>query len=155
MTALGQPERPLASVLLFLAALDEAPPDESVDQARGRRRGSPEGVGQIRDGRRPGIGEDIQRRQLGEAEAKLPELPGEPDHELAPERASHRDPLGDLARILDRRTRGLDRSAEGRLERARDRPLGRRATDEPRPWSGGGTGRSGLDAHPVSLRLRS
>jgi hypothetical protein len=47
MTALGEAERPLPPVLGFLVAFDEPPPDQAVDQAAGRRRRSPDRLGQL------------------------------------------------------------------------------------------------------------
>ena len=89
----------LAAVLGLGAALDEPPPDEPVDEARGRGRGAAERVGEVRDGRHAAVGQHVQRRKLGEAEAQPAELRREADDELAPQRAAHRHPLRELARV--------------------------------------------------------
>src|SRR4051812_43875908 len=91
VTALGQAESPLASVLWFLVALDEPPPDEPVDEPAGGRWRAADRLGELADSQRVPIGKDVQGSQLRETEPELPELPGEPDHELAPEGAAHRD----------------------------------------------------------------
>ena len=120
--ALGQPQGPLAPVLGFLLPLHEATPDEPVDEPARGRRGPPDLVRQFAHRHRAAIGEDIQGRELGEAEAELAELPGEPDDQLAPEGPAHRDALAELADVLQPAAGREDRGREVRFEaRARAR----------------------------------
>ncbi len=84
-------------------------------------------LGELSDGHRAAVGQHVQRRELGEPEAQLAELAGEPDHELAPQRAAHRHALADLADVRDPAPgrerpapRGPPRSGGRSCARARD-----------------------------------
>ncbi len=84
LAALGQTQRPLPPVLGFLVALDQPATDEAVDQpTRGRRRAA-DRFGQLTDRQRAPVGQDIERGELGEPQAQLPELAGKADDQLAP-----------------------------------------------------------------------
>ena len=132
VTALGQAERPLAAVLGLLVTLDEPPPDEAVDEpARGRRRPA-DRLGQLTDRQGVAVGEDVQGRELGEPEAQLPELAGEADDELAPERPAHGDALADLADVRQPIAGREDRGGQVRLEAAGDGAGGCRPGRRPR-----------------------
>src|ERR671928_208391 len=72
------------------------PPHEAVDEPARRGGRSADGLREVGHGRRPAVGEHIERGELREAEAQLAELGGEPDHELAPQRPAHRHTLADL-----------------------------------------------------------
>lgn len=98
---LGQAEGSLPPVLGLLLTLDQTPPDKAVDQAAGGRWRPADLIGEFADRHRAAIREDIQGGELGEPQTQLPELTGEPDDELAPEGSSHRDPLAQLADVLD------------------------------------------------------
>ena len=120
VAALGQAERPLATVLGFLVALDESTPDEAVDEPARRRWRPADLLGQLADGHRAPVGQHVQRRELGEAESQLAELAGEPDDQLAPEGAAHRHALADLADVREAVAGGQDRRGQVRLESAGD-----------------------------------
>ncbi len=95
-----QPEGALAAVFRFGASLDQVPANEAVDEAaRGRRR-PPEHVREVGHGRRPCVGQDVERGQLREAHPQLAELAGKADDQLAPQRPAHRDAVRQLARVL-------------------------------------------------------
>ena len=109
-------ERPLPAILGLLVALDEPPSDETVHEpARGRWR-PPDRLGQLADGQRAAVGEDVQRGQLGEPESQLAELAGEADDQLAPQRTAHRHALADLADVGQPVAGGEDRRGQVRLE---------------------------------------
>ena len=88
------------------------------------------------DRHRAAVGQDVQRGELGEPEPKLPELAGEPDDQLAPERPAHRDALAELADVLEPAAGRQDRGGQVRLE-----ATGQRA----------GRGRSARDARDRAL----
>ena len=135
VAALGQPQRPLAPVLGLLVALDEPPPDEPVDQPARRRRRAADRLGQLADRERAAVGEDVQRRELGEPEPQLPELAGEADDQLAPERPAHRHALADLADVRQPVAGREDRRGQVRLEAAGDRAGGGWTGRRARPGS--------------------
>ena len=85
--------------------------------------------GELPDRQRAAVGQDVEGRELGEPEAQLPELAGEADHELPPQRAAHRHALADLANVPDPAPGRQDRGREVLLEAARDRARGRGAVD--------------------------
>jgi hypothetical protein len=101
VAALRQAQGPLATVLRLLVALDETAANETIDQAARRRGRSADRFGQLADGQGAAIGQDVEGGQLGEPEAELPELAGEPDDELAPERPAHGHSLADLADVRE------------------------------------------------------
>ena len=92
-------------------------------------------LGQLADGHRAAVGEHVERGELGEAETQLAELAGEPDDELAPEGAAHRDALADLADVREPVAGGKDGRGEVGLEAAGDRT----------PRDGTSAGRIGSD----------
>ena len=121
LAALRESDRPLAAILRLGLALDEAPAHQAVDQpARGRRRPA-DCFRDVTDRHRAGIGQHVQRRELGEAEAQLAELAGEADHQLTPQRTAHRHALADLAHVGQAVTGGNDRRREVLLEATGDR----------------------------------
>src|SRR5439155_789533 len=122
LAALREPERLLASILDLRAALDEASPNEPVDEARRGRRRAAERVGEVRHGRYAAVGEDVERGELREAEPEAAELRREPDDELPPQRTAHRDAFRELAGIRGPEARVDHGSREVGLEHARDRP---------------------------------
>ena len=91
--------------------------------------------GELSDGQRAAIREDVQRGELGEPETQLAELAREADHELPPQGAAHRHPLADLADVPDAAARGKDRRGQVLLEASRDDAgrggAGDRAADDP------------------------
>jgi hypothetical protein len=88
----------------------------------------------------------VERGELGEAQPQSAELGREAHHELAPERAAHRNPLRDLTDVLDPRPGCQHGRGQVRLEPAGDRPARRR---------GGATGhRARLGHHPQDIRQR-
>ena len=121
-----QLERSLAPILFLDSALDEAPPDEAIDEPARRRRRAVDGLGKIADRHRPGVGEDIEGGELREAKAHLAQLGREADHELPPQRAAHRDAFRDLTDIRDPRPRRKNGRRQIGLEATRDRPRRRR-----------------------------
>jgi len=111
--------------------LDQPAADQTVDQAAGRRRRAADRFGELADRQGAAVGQDVQGGQLGETEAKLPELAGEPDDQLAPERAAHRHALADLPDIRKAIAGGEHRGRQVSLEPARDRPGRGRARARP------------------------
>ena len=107
--------------------LDEPPPDEAVDQPARRRRRAADRLGQLADRQRAAVGQDVQRRELGEPEAQLPELAGKADDQLAPQRPAHRHALADLADVREPVAGRQDGRRQVRLEPPGDRPGRRRA----------------------------
>ena len=99
-TALGQAQGPLSPVLRLLLALDQPAPDKAVDQAAGGRWRSTDLLGQLAHGHRAAIRQDVEGGQLGEPETQLPELAGESDDQLAPERPAHGHALTELPDVL-------------------------------------------------------
>ena len=77
-------------------------------------------LGQLADRHRAAVGEDVQRRELGEPEPQLPELAGEADDQLAPQGAAHGDALADLADVREPVAGGQDRRGQVGLEPAGD-----------------------------------
>ena len=148
-SALGQPDRLHAPVVGLLAPLEEPAPDQAVDQPRRRRRRAVERVGEVGDRGRAAVGDRVERGQLGEAEAQLPELGGEPDHELPPEGLAERDPLGQLARVLDPR-RGRPRPGPG--GRRRPSPRARRSSPARRAGADAGRRASGRRGRGAAVR---
>ena len=73
-----QPERPLAAILGLGPALHEPAPHEPVDQPARRRGRAPDGVGEVGDGRRPAVGEHVERGELGEPQPELAQLEAKP-----------------------------------------------------------------------------
>ena len=157
LAALREPDRPQPPVVVLAPPLDEAPLDEPVDQPRRRRRRAADGVREVGDrGRRP-LREDVQRGQLREPEVELAQLRREPDDQLPPQRAAHRDALRDLADVLDPRPGRDDGRRQVRLEHPRDDPARgaprRRARRAPRAASGPAAG-SEPDAPPARAAVR-
>ena len=135
VSALGQAQRTLPAVLGFLVALDQTAPDQAVDQpARGRRRAT-DRLGQLPDRQRAAVGQDVQRRELGEPEAQLPELAGKTDDQLAPERTAHRHALADLADVREPVAGGEHGRREVGLELTGDGARGGGASGMPRRWT--------------------
>ena len=135
VTALGQAKRLLPSILGLLVPFHEPASDQTVHEpARGRRR-PPDRFGQLADGQGAAVREDVERRQLGETESKLAELAGESDHQLAPQRATHRHSLADLADIRQSVAGREDRRGKVGFEAAGDRPGWGRA----HRWTGRGS----------------
>ena len=93
----------------------------------------PDLLGQLADRHRAAVGEHVERGELGEAEPQLPELAGEADDQLAPERTAHRHALADLADVREPVAGGEDRRGQVGLEAAGDRA----------PRDGTSAGRSG------------
>ena len=121
MAALGQPQRALAAVLGLLVALDEPSADKAIDQPARRRGRPPDRLRELADGERAPIGEDVERRQLGEPEPQLPELTGKADDQLAPERSPHRNALADLPHIRQPIAGSQDGCGQVGFELASDR----------------------------------
>jgi hypothetical protein len=135
VTTLRQAERLLPSILGLLVSFDEPASNQTVHQpARGRRR-PPDRFGQLADGQGAAVREDVERRQLGETESQLAELAGESDHQLAPQRTTHRHPLADLADIRQSVAGREDWGRKVGFEAAGDRPGWGRA----RRWTGRGS----------------
>ena len=120
VSALRQAEGPLPAILGLLVALDESATDESVDEPARGRRGPADLLGQLADGHRAAIGQDVQRRELREPEPQLTELAGEPDDQLPPQGTAHGHALADLADVRQAIARGQDGRGEVRLELAGD-----------------------------------
>lgn len=73
-TTLGQDQQPLPPILGLLTTLGESTPDEAIDQAARRRRGTAERLREVADRGHGTFGQHVQRRELGEAETKVTEL---------------------------------------------------------------------------------
>jgi hypothetical protein len=67
--ARGQPQDLLAPILLLSLPLDQPSLDQAIDQPAGRRWRAVDGFGQLTDRQGAAIGEDVQGRQLREAQA--------------------------------------------------------------------------------------
>ncbi len=126
LAALRQLERALAPVLGLGPALHEPPADKAVDEPAGGRRRTVDDLRKVADRHDPRVGEDVERRKLGEAEPHLAELRREADDELPPERPAHGDALRDLADVLDAAAGRQDGGRQVGLESAGDRPPRRR-----------------------------
>ena len=120
------------AALASAGASADAGPRAPRWRSTSRRRTSPSTSRLVAEGDRPiasassptvsraAVGQDVERGQLGEPEAQLAELAGEPDHQLAPQRAAHRDALADLADVREPVAGGQDRRGQVRLEPAGD-----------------------------------
>jgi hypothetical protein len=113
---LGQAQRTLPPILRFLVALDQAAAHQAIDEPAGRRWRPPDGFRQLADGQGAAVGEDVQRRELGEPQPELAELASEPDDELAPQCPAHGDALADLADIRKAIAGRQDRRRQIRFE---------------------------------------
>lgn len=122
VAALCQAQGTLPPVLWFLLTLDEPAPHEAVDKPAGGRWRPTDRFGQLADRERASVGQDIERGELREAEAQLPELTGKADHELAPEGTTHRHPLADLADVRESVPGREDRGGQVCLELPGDGP---------------------------------
>jgi len=129
LSAVGQPDGPLPTVLGLRAPLDEASLDEAVDETAGRRRRPPEQVGEIADRRRAAVRQDIERGQLREPETELAELERDttPLERVAPPfpRISYTAAIEKLRALGTEVTWGddLGGDAETLLARQFDRPV--------------------------------
>ena len=135
VSTLGQAQRTLPAVLGFLMTLDQTAPHQAVDKPTCGRRRAADRLRQLPDRQRAAVGEDVQRRELGEPEAQLPELTGKTDDQLAPERPAHRHALTDLADVRKPVAGGKHGRREVGLELTGDGARGGRAGGMPRRWT--------------------
>ena len=78
LAALCEPDRPLTAILRLRLTLDEPPAHQAVDQpTRGRWRPA-DCLCDVTDRHRAGIGEHVQRSELGEAKTHSPSWPAKP-----------------------------------------------------------------------------
>src|SRR4029078_8173108 len=122
-------------VLGFLVALDQTAPYQAVHEpARGRRRAT-DRLRPLPDRQGAAVCQDVERRELGEPEAQLPELTGKTDDQLAPERPAHRHALADLSDVRESVAGGKHGRREVGLELTGDGARGGGACGVPRRWT--------------------
>lgn len=103
---------PLSPILRVLAAFDQLPLHQAVGQPAPGRWRAAQGIGQIRHRHRAAVRQGVQRCQLGEAQVQLAQLGREADDQIPPDRPPHRDPIRQLARVLETEAGRFDGSGQ-------------------------------------------